>query len=96
LISSSPESRSFVLHVDMPVFHEAIYESLWNTPGDAVVPVFDGRRGHPVLLSASALNEIKRLDPATGRLDSWLRHFKAVEVPVGNGEIHRNMNQVIA
>jgi molybdopterin-guanine dinucleotide biosynthesis protein A len=96
LIAASPSARSFVLHVDMPVFGRSIYESLLNATGDAVVPTFDGHRGHPVLLSPVALDEIKRLDPVTGRLDSWLRKTHTIEVAVSTDAIFRNMNEAAA
>ena len=64
LIAASGAHRAFVLHVDMPIFEREIYETLLKAPGDAVVPVFDGRRGHPVLLGPGALGEIACLDPA--------------------------------
>jgi CTP:molybdopterin cytidylyltransferase MocA len=92
LIAASPAARSFVLHVDMPVFDAAVYETLWAESGDAVVPVFDGRRGHPVLLSASALAEIAKLDPKRDRLDVWLRSRHVLEVPVSTDVIFRNHN----
>ncbi|MFI5345700.1 MAG: nucleotidyltransferase family protein [Elusimicrobiota bacterium] len=96
LIAASPLVRSFVLHVDMPVFERSVYESLWNAEGDAVVPTFDGRRGHPVLLSPEALNEIKRMNPLTDRLDSWLRKRNALEVVVSTDAILRNHNEKVS
>lgn len=92
LIAASPAARSFVLHVDMPIFERTVYESLWSAAGDAVVPVFDGRRGHPVLLAPSAFEEIGRLDPKTARLDSWLKD-RAVDAAVSTDSIHRNFNE---
>jgi len=96
LIKASPQARSFILHVDMPVFDETIYESLWKGSGDAVVPAFGGRRGHPVLLSPSAMNEIMRLDPAKDRLDVWLHGRAIQEVMVNDDSIHRNLNEAIS
>ena len=96
LISASPVVRSFVLHVDMPVFERSVYESLWHAEGDAVVPTFAGRRGHPVLLSPTALNEIKRMNPVTNRLDSWLRQRNTREVAVTTNDILRNENEKVS
>ena len=93
LISASPAARSYVLHVDMPVFLRSVYEDLWKTSGDAVAPTFGGRRGHPVLLTPNALAEISRLDPAQDRLDVWLRGHHVAEVPVSTGVIHLNLNE---
>jgi CTP:molybdopterin cytidylyltransferase MocA len=93
LISASPAARSFVLHVDMPVFLRSVYEDLGKVQGDAVAPTFGGRRGHPVLLSPTALAEISHLDPATDRLDHWLRGHRVLEAPVATDVIHLNLNE---
>lgn len=93
LIAASSSSRSFVLHVDMPVFEPQVYEALSAASGEAAVPVFGGRRGHPVLLAPGVLAEVSRLDPRTGRLDAFLRARGALEVPVATGAIHSNGNR---
>ena len=93
LIQKSPLVRSFVLHVDMPVFDVSVYETLWDETGDAIVPVFDGRRGHPVLLSPSALEEITKLNSKVDRLDVWLRTKHVLEVSVSTDVIFKNINE---
>lgn len=93
LIAASEKIRSFVLHVDMPIFDRSVYEDLLKTSGEAVIPVFGGKRGHPVLISSSLLVEIARLDPEKDRLDLFLRGREVVEVPVSTGIIHRNNNE---
>lgn len=93
LIAASPAARSFVIHVDMPVFLRSVYEDLWKSPADAAAPTFAGHRGHPVLLSPKALAEISSLDPAKDRLDYWLRGHHVAEVPVFTGVIHLNLNE---
>lgn len=93
LIAASPMTRSFILHVDMPVFDFGVYEELWAADGDAVVPVFDGRRGHPVLLSPQALDGVATLNAAKDRLDAWLRTRHVREVPVTTDIIFRNHNE---
>ena len=93
LIAASPAARSFVIHVDMPVFLRTVYEDLWKSDADAVAPTFGGHRGHPVLLSPKALADISRLDPAKDRLDVWLRGQHVVEAPVSSGVIHLNLNE---
>jgi len=92
LIKASPRARSFVLHVDMPVFDLRVWNALVDAPGDAV-PVHEGRRGHPVLLTAETLDEAARLDPATGRLDELLRSRALTEVPVATDVILANLNE---
>lgn len=96
LIKASPPARSFILHVDMPIFETAIYESLWNMTGDAVLPVFNGHRGHPVLAEKSYLAKISALHSMSGRLDTFLRQSDVAEVPVRTPLIHRNLNEPVA
>jgi CTP:molybdopterin cytidylyltransferase MocA len=96
LIAASPAARSFVLHVDMPVFDRGVYDALLRCEGFAVVPSFDGRRGHPVLLCSEALTQISRLDPAKDRLDAWLMERGAEEVIVASSAIRLNLNEAAA
>lgn len=96
LIKASPSAKSFVLHVDMPVFERSIYETLLNGDHEVTVPVYNGRRGHPVLLAPSALADISRLEPKTERLDAWMRRRHVSEMPVSTDVIHRNLNEVFS
>lgn len=95
LLAASPRARSFVIHVDMPVFDLRVWRALAGAPGDAV-PVHGGRRGHPVLLSAETLDEAAQLDPVTGRLDAFLRGRSVAEVPVDTDVIFANLNEARA
>jgi molybdenum cofactor cytidylyltransferase len=54
--------------VDHPIPDVRTIEALVRAfrPGHVVVPVFDGRRGHPVLFSRELLEEILLLPPDTG------------------------------
>ncbi len=91
LLKASPRALSFVLHVDMPAFDLRVWNALVDAGADAV-PVYEGRRGHPVLLSPATLDAAAQLDPATGRLDELLRGRKVTEVPVTTDVILANLN----
>lgn len=93
LIAASPAERSFVLHVDMPVFDAAVYRALWASEAHAAVPLHAGRRGHPVLLSPQALAEVAGLDAASERLDNYLRLRRADAVPVDSPLVLANLNE---
>lgn len=93
LLKATPRGRSFVIHVDMPAFDLRVWRALESGDGDAV-PVYEGRRGHPVLLSAETLDEVMGLDPVSGRLDEFLRGRKITEVPVNTDVIFANLNEV--
>lgn len=92
VLKATPRARSFVLHVDMPVFDLRVWRALAAAEGDAV-PAHEGRRGHPVLLTAAALDEVLRLDPAFDRLDVFLRGRTVTEVPVATDVIFANLNE---
>jgi CTP:molybdopterin cytidylyltransferase MocA len=92
LLAASPRSRGFLVHVDMPVFDLRVWRALEAAAGDAV-PVHEGRRGHPVLLGPETWEEVSRLDPASGRLDEFLRGRRVAEVPVNTDVIFANLNE---
>ncbi|MBI3547844.1 MAG: nucleotidyltransferase family protein [Elusimicrobia bacterium] len=91
LLKTRPMTSWFFLyHVDMPVWEPRLFSALAAripqaeaSACDAIVPVKDGRRGHPVLLSPAAGKALAEMDPAVDRLDAWLRtrRVDAVEVP---------------
>jgi CTP:molybdopterin cytidylyltransferase MocA len=92
LIAATPWGRSFILHVDMPVFDLRVWKALEEVNGDAV-PVHEGRRGHPLLLSASTLDEVAKLDPVNDRVDVFIRGRDIKEVPVKTDVIFANLNE---
>jgi len=90
---------TFLLHVDMRVWDPEAWESLARLiprarqeGWDALVPVHEGRRGHPVLLGPDLRSGLLALDPAQDRLDSWLRGRCVREVPVSCASIRDNWN----
>jgi len=93
LMQATARGRAFVLHVDMPVFDLRVWKALEAVNGDAV-PVHQGRRGHPVLLSAATLDEVAKLDPVNDRLDVFLRGRTIKEVNVNTDVIFANLNEV--
>ena len=93
LLAATPRRRAFILHVDMPVFDLRVWKALEAVNGDAV-PVFEGRRGHPVLLSAATREEVAALDPVNDRLDVFLRGRTIKETPVNTDVIFANLNEV--
>lgn len=91
LLRAGRVERSFVYHVDMPVFSPDVFAALAACKGDAV-PSFNGRRGHPALISVPTLLDVLRLDPEKDRLDEFLLRRGIDEVPVDCETILRNLN----
>lgn len=77
---------AFLYHVDMPVWEPTIFQTLSERLAPAlaaVIPTYQGQKGHPVLLSPGAQNQILNLNPNQDRLDWWLRSqpTAAIEIP---------------
>lgn len=87
---------AFVYHVDMPVWDDKLFARLAEAASpefEAVAPSFQGRKGHPVLLSAAALRAVLELDPGRDRLDFWLRTRKVKVVEVSLEAVLENWNE---
>lgn len=85
-----------ILPVDVPgvatsTFAELLREARAGDGWDAVVPVFEGRGGHPVWLSQRATQAIREADPA-GRLDYLLRGMRVKRLEVRDGQTVLNIN----
>lgn len=73
--------RVFLLPGDCPLVAETVYSSLLDAAGDVAIPVCEGRKGHPVLMS-SKLIEIILAEPDSSTLRDVIRRvgYEAVEV----------------
>jgi molybdenum cofactor cytidylyltransferase len=96
-LSLSPAVPAFVLPVDVPAPSAALWRALEEAlePGlDAVIPVFEGRGGHPVLLAPPFIAHLCSRDPASAeaRLDVALRSAKARRVPTSDQHVRLNLN----
>jgi len=94
LIRAGRVERSFVYHVDMPVFDAVVFGALAEMQCDAV-PSFKNKRGHPVLLTVPTLLDVLRLNPASDRLDEYLGRRGVEDVPVESGLILKNENEPV-
>ncbi|MBI4345950.1 MAG: nucleotidyltransferase family protein [Elusimicrobia bacterium] len=89
------DAPGFVYHVDMPCYGRPVYRALLEglRGADAAAPVVDGKRGHPVLLAPGLYDALLALDPATDRLDAFLRTREVREIPMTTGEVLENRNR---
>ena len=74
----------FLLPADMPLIKPRVYETLidaFDDSADVIYPVFDGRRGHPPLISATLIPGILG-DTGGGGLKAILRRHTVREIPV--------------
>ncbi|MBI4057151.1 MAG: nucleotidyltransferase family protein [Elusimicrobia bacterium] len=89
----------FLYHVDMPLWEPGLFKTLIASiphgeriECEAIAPSMDGKKGHPILLSPTLYSLISNLDPATDRLDHWLRTRKVYTREVSWECIHENWN----
>jgi molybdenum cofactor cytidylyltransferase len=75
-------SRFFVALADMPLVTPGLYERLLaEPPAPAVRPLYDGTRGHPVLLDASMIAPILA-EPVTGMMRNVIARVAARDMAV--------------
>jgi len=85
--------RFFIALGDMPFIGAEVYEALLQCPpADAVFPVHDGRRGHPVLFHARVKEDVLRADPSTGRMAEIASRFTVYEMQWGDDSILRDID----
>jgi molybdenum cofactor cytidylyltransferase len=89
-----PKGTSCFIHnIDNPFIEKKLLFSLTEAiePGSYAVPVFDGRRGHPVLLGKSATEHLRK-QPFSMDFREELKIFSGIEVPWFDKRILWNIN----
>ena len=82
---------------DMPYIKSETYRAIANAiePNSIVVPVYHGKRGHPVGFSSQYLSELSQLDGDQGARELLQRHRDQVkEIAVDDPGIHRDIDTV--
>jgi molybdenum cofactor cytidylyltransferase len=88
-------ARFFITPGDMPWLRPEVYRALRaNAPGDAVFPVFDGRRGHPVLVSQRVRDAVLEADPDSPSMRHILSGFAVLQLAWRDDSIHRDIDTV--
>lgn len=93
---------AFVLPVDVPGPQKKVYERLtgvFGEPVEAVIPRYQSKGGHPVLLSRAFLRRLATVSPssAEARLDLQIRSLpvdRVTFVPVDDAFVCLNMNSL--
>jgi molybdenum cofactor cytidylyltransferase len=73
--------RFFLLPGDHPLVGVSVYRKMLATDGDIVIPTFQGRRGHPVLMDSHLIPDILH-QPEDFTLRDFIHHrgYTTVEV----------------
>jgi molybdenum cofactor cytidylyltransferase len=86
-------TRFFVTLGDMPWITEAVYAALLlQDEADAIFPVHDGRRGHPVLFHERVKSAVDSADPARGSMRTIADSFRVREMPWPDGTVLRDID----
>jgi molybdenum cofactor cytidylyltransferase len=83
--------------IDHPLISSALVQELieqfYKTKGPIVLPVYEGRRGHPVIFSASLYDELRRAPLETGaRAVVWAHKGEIEEVRTNEEGCVLNLN----
>lgn len=78
---------AFITHGDMPCLSPEIYQTIWQARGDyALLPCFEGRNGHPVLLPKEMAQRMSAVPPE-GSAKNWLLKNRHQFLPLENPDI---------
>jgi molybdenum cofactor cytidylyltransferase len=83
--------RFFLLPGDMPLVKSPVYQRLLAVKAEIVVPLCQGRRGHPVLLAGSLIPELLA-EPPDSSLGRFIRRHGAETVEVDDPGIFADLD----
>jgi molybdenum cofactor cytidylyltransferase len=94
-INDLPQGTAcFIQNVDNPFVTAELLDSMNDlaNPDAYVVPVFEGKGGHPVLLGSAIVEFISTIEESELDLHLILQNFKRIEVKTDNSQILININ----
>jgi xanthine dehydrogenase accessory factor len=96
--ATKPETDGMLILLgDQPMVSETVINRLISvfqkTEKGLLIPVFRGKRGHPVLISAKYKNELKSLHPEIGLRELFLNHPEDVlEIEAETGDVLKDID----
>jgi molybdenum cofactor cytidylyltransferase len=89
-----PSNFCFFQNIDNPFTSEALLQELirYKDEADVIIPVFQKKSGHPVLISASLVQEINLVIDNEVRIDVFFRQFHEKRLEVSDNRILININ----
>lgn len=84
----------FFQNIDNPFTSESLLEELINfkTQADVIMPVFENKSGHPVLVNGFVAGQIQNNTDMEIRIDTFLSKFKTLRVETKDAGILSNLN----
>lgn len=94
LAAMSAPGAVFLHNVDNPFVNQEVLALLVKQlkPGTYVIPVFDNRGGHPVLLSKEIVSSLVSISDYTLNLKTVLQAHASIRVPVNDKRVLVNIN----
>ncbi|NNM94356.1 MAG: NTP transferase domain-containing protein [Bacteroidia bacterium] len=94
LAANSDTPYCFIQNIDTVLKKTEAIEKIWDkrAMSDYICPVYQGRRGHPVLLSGKIIKNIIRLEGEPYILKELLLSYQAAEVKVSDSGVLTNIN----
>ncbi len=93
---NSDADYCFIQNIDNPFITPVVIPKLNESrkDGDYITPTYQGKGGHPVLLSAKVIRYILNLEEHDSKLNAILKQFIRVNVEVNDENILTNINTV--
>ncbi|ELC8441128.1 nucleotidyltransferase family protein [Clostridium perfringens] len=66
--------RFFLIPGDYPVIKKKTYERMIKCRGDIVIPIYEGQRGHPVLVNSNLIDNVLN-DTNYKSLRAFIKHY---------------------
>jgi CTP:molybdopterin cytidylyltransferase MocA len=90
----TPKFPAFLQPVDTPFFQPETLQTMLHQIGDApfVVPVFELKGGHPVLVSAQVLQAVSETNSHIHTLRDFLKNFDGKRLEVSDQMVLANIN----
>lgn len=94
LMNCSPDDHVFIQDVDMPFITEEVLSVLFaaKVTNGYVVPEFQGKNGHPVLLGPGVTEELTSNNYKEKTFKEILNKFHREIITVSSNSIHLNIN----
>jgi CTP:molybdopterin cytidylyltransferase MocA len=87
---------TFVHNVDNPFVNKKVFKKLGDriNEADYLCPEFDGRGGHPFLISEKVINDITNVEEDQKHLKEFLNHYKRLKITVNDEKVLANINNL--
>jgi len=89
-------SMIFVHHVDNPFIDFKVLNSLieHKNEGDYIVPTYEGKGGHPILIKKKIIEAVQRTNEYDMHFKNFLNHFSRKNVAVNTNNVLININTI--